>query len=256
MPAPSQGAVAYIRVSRGLPQIYPDTQYVEQRGGRYGSTIAEPISRGTYGLADEGAYFTAQNPTPGTGVAHALTTAFSNTAALFSLFNKSPIGGKRIYLDYFRLIVTGTAPATSLFEDFVVDVDIANRAPTANNVAIIPVNPNGDDGTQSICALQAFNAGSLTVPASVSTTRRVARFRANTGQVITGDSYIVQFGAVDMAAVRPPLTAVRATDNGSILAQGPPIIIGPQQYGTIYRWSAGEATNAPNFEYELGWWER
>lgn len=137
-----------------------------------------------------------------------------------------------------------------------VDIDITNRAPTAGNVSIVPVNVNGDDGTQSIATFQAFSAAALTVPASISTTRRVARFRINTGQVITGDTYLVQFGAVDFLSGKAPLAVVRATDNGMISVNAPPFIIGPQQYGTIYRWSPGEATNVANFEYELGWFER
>jgi len=226
------------------------------RIGRYGAQIADVAISGPNFLADEGSYFTAQNPTPGTGVAHALTTTFTNTAAMFSFFNKASQNGKRIYLHYVRLIFTAV-PATSTVHDFVFDIDTSlNRAPTANNTTITPVNPNGDDGTQSLCGLQAFSAGSLTVPASTAATRRVARFRAVTGQVIAGDCILIQFGSMDFTQSRSPLTAVRATDPGFIFVNAPPAIIGPQNYGTLLRWSATETTTAPSFEYELGWMER
>jgi hypothetical protein len=245
-----------LRASRIRPQKTVDGQPVLQRGSRFGGNYVYNVLSGVNALADEGSYFTAQNPTPGTGVAHALTTTFTNTAALFSFFNKAPPDGARIYLHYARLIFTAV-PATSTVHDFVVDIDTSlNRAPTANNTTITPVNPNGDDGTQSLCGLQAFNAGSLTVPASTAATRRAARFRAVTGQVIAGDCILIQFGSLDFAQSRSPLTAVRATDPGFILVNAPPVILGPGNYGTLLRWSATETTTAPSFEYELGWWER
>jgi hypothetical protein len=245
-----------LRTSRGLPQPTVDGQPTIQRGSRYGGAYSYITLSGANTLADEGSYFTAQNPTPGTGVAHALTTSFTNTAALFSFFNKAPLGGKRIYLHYIRLIFTAV-PATATVMDFVLDIDTSlNRAPTANNTTITPTNPNGDDGTTSLALLQAFNAGSLTVPASNATTRRVQRFRANTGQVIAGDSCIIQFGSLDFAQPRSALTAVRATDPGGTLVNAAPAILGPQNYGTLFRWVTTETTTAPSFEYELGWWER
>ncbi len=250
---PSLTTSTFGLASRSLPQPTQDGVEGELRLDRYrGVVIPMPFK---YALADEGSYFTGQNPTPGTGTAHALTTAFSNTSALFSFFNKAQPGGKRIYLDHMRLIFTAV-PATSLWEDFVVDLDATGRAPTAGNQTITGQNVNIDDGTQSIANLQAFSAAALTVPASTTSTRRIARFRVNTGQVINGDSILVQFGASDFTQPRSALAVVRATDVGQINGNAPPVVIGPQAYGTIYRWSAGEATTAPSFEFELGWWER
>ena len=83
-----------------VPQRARPTQFLDNatpasppRASSYNETVVQSQVATLHPLAEEGSYFTITNPTPGTGVAHALTTSFSNTAALFSLFNAAPIGG-------------------------------------------------------------------------------------------------------------------------------------------------------------------
>jgi hypothetical protein len=244
---------------RARPNIYLDNTApsLAPRGSSYNESYVQSVVPTKHLLSDEGSYFTVVNPTVGTGVAHATQTSFSSTAALFAIFNSAPVGGTNINLDYLRLIVTGTAPATSLFTDFLVQLDSASRTPTANNVALTAVNMNYNSPTKGYAQVQAFNAGSLTVPAqSTVTSRNASRIRVVTGQVITGDEYVIQFGGVDTVAGQGGLTAVRATDPGRRVAHAPPVQIAPQTWGVIYRWSPGEATNVLNAEYEIGFWER
>lgn len=223
------------------------------RSGRYGEQIVQNIIPGKQALADEGSYFVATNPTIGTGVATTTSiTAFSDTTtcALFVLRNmdsSSNPNAKRVYLDYMKLITTAIA-ASATIQRFAVKVQNTIRTPTANNVAVVPVNVNQDDGTSSVCTLQAFNAGSLTIPASDASARTVGNSAVG-GLLVLGDEIVLGFGAVDMAGAGTAATASRKV---SVM---PPIIIGPQQSATIYFWAVASAA-AASFEYELAWWER
>ena len=248
-----------------IPQRAQPTRFLDnmnpsspQRATSYNETVVQSMVATKHTLSEEGSYFTIINPTPGTGVAHALTTAFSSTAALFSLFNSAPIGGPNVYLDYLRLIETGTAPATSLQQDFVIQLDQAlNRAPTANNVALTAVNLNLGSGNKGFASWQAFNAGSLTVPAqATASTKNASRIHIATGQVILGDCNVIQFGSVDTVPGQGGATAVRATDLARRVTHAPPVMCAPQTWLTIFRWGIGEATNVPTYEYEIGYWER
>lgn len=248
-----------------IPQRAQPTRYGDNstpagppRASAYNEQVVQSMVPTKHVLSEEGAYFTVINPTPGTGVAHALTTAFSSTAALFSLFNSAPVGGANIYLDYLRLIETATAPATSLQQDFLIQLDQAlNRAPTANNVALTPVNLNLGSANKGFANWQAFNAGAMTVPAqATATTKNASRIHLATGQVILGDENVIQFGGVDTLPGQGGGAAVRAVDLGRRVTHAPPIMCAPQTWLTIFRWGIGEATNVPSYEYEIGYWER
>ena len=247
-----------------LPQRAQPTRFLDNsnpsgppRATSYNEQVIQSMVPTKHCLSEEGSYFTITNPTIGTGVAHALTTAFSSTAALFSLFNSAPIGGPNIYLDYLRLIETATAPATSLSQDFVVQLDQSlSRAPTANNAALTQVNMNLGSPNKGFAKWQAFSAGSLTVPASNTTTLTASRIHLATGQVIQYDENVIQFGGVDMIPGQGGNTAVRSADTARKVTHAPPVMCAPQTWLTIFRWGIGEATNTPSYEYELGYWER
>ena len=247
------------------PQRAQPTRYLDNsipsappRATSYNEQVVQSMVPTKHVLSEEGSYFTVVNPTPGTGVVNALITSFSSTAALFSLFNSAPIGGPNIYLDYLRLIETATAPATSLQQDFLIQLDQAlNRAPTANNVALTAVNMNLGSANKGFANWQAFNAGSLTVPTqATASTKNASRIHLATGQVILGDENVIQFGGVDTVPGQGGNTAVRAADLARRVTHAPPIMCAPQTWLTIFRWGIGEATNTPSYEYEIGYWER
>jgi hypothetical protein len=243
------------RVSRVLPQVNQDLSLVQnQRLSRYGEPYVQSLVPTKHILADEGQYFVVTNPTIGTGVAQALLTSFTNTSALFVIKNNDAPGGKRIYFDYMRLLLTA-APAAGVSLEFALQLDSASRAPTAGNVAVTPVNVNSDSTAASVANVQAFNAAALTVPAPGSTARTVGRCRIPTGINVVGDEYVLQCG-VDCPGSSSPLTAIRATQPARLIAGSAPIVIGPQQSLVIYRWALTETTTAPSYEYELGYWER
>jgi len=105
------------------------------RGGRYGEQYVLPLIPTKHLLADEGSYFIATNPTPGTALAYNIQAAFSDTVPLFYVQNndsKANPFGKRLYLDYIKLICT-TAPASSTGVRFALKTDPAIRTISTNN---------------------------------------------------------------------------------------------------------------------------
>ena len=230
---------------------------------QYQRLLTNPLAMNKWALADEGSYFVATNPTPGTGVAYALVTAFSDTAnGLFVLQNNNPAGGSgggvNIALDYVKLMLTAAPTATQSLE-LTVRTDTVAMVPTANNVQIgggagaqTLVSTNHNDNTAPNVNLWAFNAGAMTVPASSASARRVGRIRIPTGLGIVGDEYEVQFGAVDRNSQVPGMTAVRASSPARFVAHAAPIILQPQMWAVITAWWLTAATSAPSFEYEIG----
>src|SRR5947209_3844525 len=92
-------------------------------------------------LGDKGAYFVATNPTPGTPIAFAINTGVSETPGYFlSIQNSQQANGKRIYLDYLRLIC-GAAPASATSGEMFVKIDTTGF--TSGGTPITPVNPKG-----------------------------------------------------------------------------------------------------------------
>lgn len=227
----------------------------EKRVGIYGELPTNNVWPTKHSLADEGSYFVTTNPTIGTGVTHALSTAFSATVGLFVIKNNASVSsGIRCYLDYFRLLLTSTAATATVSQQFAFVTDTGNRVPTAGSQTLTPVNVNQDDSTASQVIVYAFSAAALTVPAAVSP-RVVGRCSLAVSQVVTGDEYLVHCGGVDFANA-PGLTAVRAAAPARLVANVAPIVIGPQQSLVIYRWCLTEATTAPAYEFEIGHIER
>jgi len=249
-------------VHRWLPTPFLDDRDMDRpvRLGRYGEQTTMNIVPTKHVLCEEGSYFVATNPTIGTGIApNAVETAYADTRGFFVIFNGEidPGTGRTIYLDYLRLIMT-VAPTATVGLHFAVRLDVGNRVPTtaANRTLLAPTNVNMASGRTSIAQAYSYaNAGAMTIPASTANARTVARICLPTSLGIANDEYIVKFGGEDISGV-PGLTAVRAAAPARIMAQCAPCAIGPGQSLVIHRWWLTEATNAPTFEFELGWWER
>lgn len=249
--------------SRALPQPVPDsTSSGPGRMGRTRELYTLSIVPTKHLLADEGSYYVATTPTPGTGIAMTISTAFSDTVAMFAIKNsddRSNPQAKRIYLDYLRLILLGTAPTAVISRHFAIKRSPAtDREPVtaANKTLMVPVNLAGASGRASICRPLSYSAAAaMTVPASAVSDPVLCRAGLPTGLGISGDEYVLKFGGEDMSH-KVGLTAVRATDPARIITHAPPIIIEPGEWVVIHEWCLTEATNGPSFEHELAWWER
>ena len=220
-------------------------QDVPNRGSVYGEQFVYPIGHGRVHLADEGSYFVATNPTPGTGIATiAALSAFAATSPFFMLVNTSTT--KKVYLDFIQLGVTvvGTS-AASLSHLLVIDNGIGRY--TSGGSSLTPKNVNMLSDTVSLCSVYC---GALVAGAASGLVRQLGggSFRPAAPQV--GDSYTVTFGCPESNFGQIVTDAIiRVVVNHS------PVVVGPQQTFLYYIWLASQSA-ASNFEIEAGWWER
>jgi hypothetical protein len=240
------------------PQSDQKAPVTNVRGGRYGEQYVLPLIPTKHLLADEGSYFIATNPTPGTALAYNVQAAFSDTVPLFYVQNndsKANPFGKRLYLDYIKLICT-TAPASGTGARFAIKTDPAIRTISTNNTtAITPTSPNSDVATQSVCSLNVQSNATASALSASSTSARLVANASVGGIPVVGDELVLVCGPVDPGAY-PGLTAAQAVCAGRKVSCLPPIILGPNSALTLYAWFPGNAATGLSYEFEVGWWER
>lgn len=204
-------------------------------------------------MAGNGAYNVVTNPTIGTGIVAAVVTAWSATAnGLFLIQNN---GAKTIYLDYLSLIMSGTAPTATTVMRFDVWNETGIVTATGNVATRTPVNVNGASGSATGAVVQSFAAGQMTIPAAVGTRRLLGTCAIPTSLGITGDNYVVQFGADGNLSSSSVSGAVRSTQPARLVTQTVPVVIAPSNTAWINMFWLTQATNAGTFEYELTYGE-
>lgn len=245
------------KARRAQPSKVADDTQIQVRLSQYGDQSVVPLTAGTYGIADEGAYMTATNATIGTGIIHALTTAFSATAALFCLRNTDAEGGQRIYLDYVRLTTGATAiamtAATSI--EAAVTIDNTNRY-SSGGTSITPANVNMDSSRATIAQI---NFGAVVLTAASGSVRQVARAavpRRAAPALVTGDQIMFNFGQMDAPGIGVAGAAAPATAAANFYVPMPPVVIGGGDSLNFHLWYPAGATTAPTYEFDIGWWER
>lgn len=244
-------------VSRQKPGAYSDDPGTDRpfRTGRYGEAYQIPLLSSKYGLADEGSYFVAFNPTIDTGVAYDLIVAYAATTVAFACYNG---GGRRVYLDRLKLYMTGTAPATHTVNKLVVTTDSADRTPTAGSPATATsYNVNSDDNTTAGFIVQHCTGGAaITVPAAGANRRIVCKSSMPTSAAVLGDEYVWDFGSDVIPSAGGELTAVRATAPARFVDDCGPVIVAPAHWCLFHLYFITDTTNKATFEFELSWWER
>lgn len=210
-------------------------------------------------LAADGAFFTAVNATPGTGIAlNAQVQAFAATNGFFVGQNASST--KSVILDSINLILTAATTAV-VSTDFIVAVDTVTRTPAtaSTGTALVAKNVNGADSTASEMSWQAYNAtGAMTIPAAGAGVRYVARAHVPTGLHVVGDLIALKFGGDNFTGgIGAGVAAARTSSSspGTFNCVTNPVIVGPGQWVVVHRWSLTEA-GAPTFEYEINWSEQ
>ena len=240
------------QVSRQLPgPAFPDGTPQMPRLGRYGEQEVENLINSHHRLADEGSYYITQSPTPGTGIAYALTTAFSDTAGCFLAFKNNAAANdpnaKRVYLDYVKLICT-VAPTSATAAHCVVKIDNTNRNPTGGTA----LTPGGSSMDNSAGSVAQISAGALTLGAVGSSARQVGREVLRTVIAVVGDAFVLKFGNIEA----PPGQVINGANPTRFSYNFGPVIIGAQSFALVHLWFPANATTPPSFEVETGHWER
>jgi hypothetical protein len=229
------------------PTAIADGQPVRQRLTRYGD-LWVPMPPEAM-LAAEGAYFRATNPTPGTALTHAITSAWVATTPTLLIRNTDASStGKTLYLDYIRLIMT-VIPTSSTGWDVAVILDPNNRYASGGTAIALGGNCNTAFSTASIASIFWTPTASAAVAP-----RLVSRGRAFSVIPVVGSALMIPFAAQDFA--------VSSTMGGTVATHlyvpCGPIALGPgsNHSALIYCWFPANATTGPSFEVEIGWWER
>lgn len=233
----------YNKTQRALPTANADGSQTQIRGGRYGEQHVLPIGNGVYPLAEEGSYYKAMNPTIGTAITYPVTAAFSATAGCAFLIRNTSASstGPNIYLDYVRFTIT-VAPASSTSAQFAIVLDPANRY-TSGGTSLTPTSPNLSITPASVASV---NVGTLTTTAASGSARNTSRGSFKAAIPVVGDSFTLNFGAVDAVA------------SNSGTQQGGPVVLGPNANHSmlVHLWFPANATTGASFEVDAGWWER
>lgn len=256
---PSQQVKDYGEVHRVLPIPFGDNNDAPMRVGRYGESYSQNPVTSKYVLADEGTYFVATNPTPGTGVAYGsggTQTSFSDTVPFLIFQNTDTVGNpvaKRLSLDYIKIIqFSGTAPASTTSVQLAAKIDSALRTNTSGTMTTItPVGANMDMPSNPVGKVLVPAGAVATIPAATTAARIVGREQIKGGPTLLLDQYNLSFGCFDAATSGGYLTTV--ANYNSRMA---PVVLGPQQSLVIYLWLPAGATNPFTFEFECAWWER
>lgn len=244
MPIGSEGIV-----SQALPQAFADQLPAPPRMGKYREAYGISLINNNYGVADEGSYFVTTNPTPGTPINYAIQTTFSDTVAAFTFRNGAGAGGKRIYLDYIRMLMGATAPASATSMHYALKVDNIIRG-SAGTVPV-PQNPNMAADNASIADIRY----TPTVAAVGASARLVDRGVVRSVIPVANDEYIFSFGSVEKAA---SISDIAGTTAKRIVIPCPPVILGPGANHTalLHIWLPANAATAGQFEFGTGHWER
>ena len=200
--------------------------------------------------ADQGQYFVALTPTPGTGIiSGGSVQAFTETTPYLVLFNSSTTVS--IYPMYLRGHITVIGAGVSTKVNWTVTLDTGNRYSSAGT-ALAVSNTN--------MASSAASAGIATVGAVVATaasgTRRiVGQYQVkHTVIEVVHDTFSFNWGG---GAVQPSTSSIAANSTTPTYAsfQGAPLVIGPQQSMVIVRWGDSQTTGSTS-EIEMGWIEK
>ncbi len=238
------------KVSRALPgtRLVDGTIDTDSpRRSGYGEDYVIPFSVRV--AADEGSYFLARNATPGTAQAgHAAPTTHDTAKPFILLKNGAEANGRRVYLDYLKLLVTAAGTGGTLnYATHTVD---KARTPGTGGVALTVVNTNLQSTRSTV--LSSALAGPIVPGESNSAEARiVAHQRARTVIPVVGDVLLFNFGG----AAIPSGAVMAGTTELERVIHCPPIVIGPGDSYHLVLWRASQSA-AASYEVELGFWER
>jgi hypothetical protein len=211
-----------------------------------------------HAAADEGNYYTASNPTPGTAIA--TTTSVVDDAATASsthgqnvpvihIQNTASVANanaKSIYLKYLTMMLV-QVPTSATAWRFAVRSDSAPRY-TSGGSLIVPQNVNSAFSNQSV---SAFYFGAVVTALGSANMRLLAGGSVGSVIPVTLDVWTFTFG--DTVAPSNFLNGSASAKNVTIPL--PPVIIGPGCNLNIEMWGGSNGA-APSWEFTAGLIER
>jgi hypothetical protein len=214
-----------------------------------GQPVTLPLTSRDTQLAEQGDFFVAVTPTPGTGViSGASVQAFTETTPYFTLYNSSAT--KYIYPMYLKTHLTVVGATASVAENWTFTLDTGNRY-TSGGTALTIANTNMSN-TDASAAL--IFVGAITAPAATSGRRIVSHCAAkHTVIEVVHDTINFNFGG----GYQPHMSSTVANTTTPTYANFnlAPVVIGPGQSMVIVRWAGAQTTGSTN-EFEFGFVEK
>ena len=241
-----------ISVNERKPTNLEDGYFSDIRGNSKYDLLVFPMTSGWNGLAADGYYFRACNPTFGTGIAQGIQASFSDTANVLCVIrNTSASGtGPTIFFDYIRLINTAARSSTTSSQLGII-LDTANRY-SSGGTQLIPSNVNTGVGNASVADIRF---GAVTATAA-SAKRQISRAVIKTQAApcwTVGDQVLINFGSNSGS-----IGLLSGSSASQFCIDCGPVALGPGGNHSllIHMWNAANATTAPSWEVEIAWWER
>lgn len=194
------------------------------------------------------------NPTPGTGIAQAVSATFAETAALAMLRNidtKAIRDGGRIIIPRYLRLITTVVPASATDAHLAIAVDDINRY-TSGGSALTPGNSRSDQlalTTQS----GRFDFGALVAPAAGANRKLITRKSIKRAIPVVGDEYVIIFG--DVSEGTPQLLTGAAAQVFTVTTDPIALIPGGNHSLLFHLWYTSNAATPASYEYEVGWIE-
>lgn len=241
-------------IARKRPQPFPDNPLGggPTRAGRYGEAFTQPLSYtgSKHSHADEGGYFVATNPTPGSAITFAVNASSDFTKSLFIFKNTASTDGNgpRMYLDYIK-VIPAQAPASATSMHFAIQIDDINRY-TSGGTLVSGVNVNKDSDIAAVGAVYYATSAVITTATAGANVRLVSRGIARSVIPAVLDEIVIQFGSWGDAGSSSGTTAGRTSTNAA------PVILGPGHQAVVNVWFPSNSITALTYEFECGWFER
>lgn len=216
-----------------------------------GSTATLPVvtslTSGDLVLADQGIFYNALTPTPGTGIIGPVSTTWDETKALMTVYNG---GTGTIYPKFLRLHVT-VIGTTGTGVRFTQALDQGNRW-SSGGTALVISNSNMNSTNRSASQIQF---GAITATAA-SGQRRLAgnKLFKSDGIEVINETYQLSWGG--SGPLQDPTSLINNTTTLAHTAYGfGPVAIGPGQTFVLHQWRAA-ITVGITFEAEFGFVEK
>lgn len=208
--------------------------------------------------SDAGVYYTASNPTPGTGVISGVVTSLADTTPYLIFKNNNPAAsGVKCHLDKLVLDVTVVGTTFSGSRKFAHKLDSSQSAAryTSGATAIHGIsqtsaitNTSADSGAVSNALIYV---GNITA-AAAGAARLVESGTLCSAIEVVFSTFVFDFGPPQMQ----PLTGLVDNSTTPMHKYFPcaPITVGPQEHYLLHLWGATLSVGI-TFAYNLGWVE-
>lgn len=239
--------------SRALPSAVADGAYAPTRVTRRGDQIVTALTGAKlHGLAQEGSYFLATNPTVATGIAGiAAADGYNAAETLFLLYNQSTESeGVHLCLDFLELqcTVVDTAGTDIRFDHH---IDNTDRF-TSGGSNIVPVNPNMDS-TASPKGRLRF--GAVVSASASSSVRYLGGRQLSSTDLVANDLMLFTYGGSNSFSNQNSNLTEEATLARFWHVACPPVVIGPGD-SYLFTINCASQSGAATWTFNAGWWER